>query len=77
MSIFANRNRDHNNIGTDEDSSPFKMMFVLTGIMVALVFVVAAVLLILTFTGNLPFSYNYEVTQTWGETTYHQEYSTE
>jgi hypothetical protein len=75
MSIFATRNRD--NINTDEGSSPFKMMFVLTSIMVALVFVVAAVLLILTFTGNLPFSYNYEVTQTWGETTYHQEYSTE
>jgi hypothetical protein len=75
MSTFTSRNR--NNTNTDEGSSPFKMMFVLTSIMVALVFVVAAVLLILTFTGNLPFSYNYEVTQTWGETTYHQEYSTE
>jgi hypothetical protein len=75
---FNRRHQDSNFSISDQndDRSAFNIMFRITGAFIALVFVLGIAFAIAVFTGHAPFNYHYEVTQTWGDHSYHQEYST-
>jgi hypothetical protein len=77
MTNFTHNRMNHSNTSVLSDApKSFKIMFGIVSTFIAISFVTVIVFMVMTFTGNAPYSYHYEVnygngtyseTTSWGE----------